>query len=296
MQTIYLAECGTHAIVDATFWHSRADERRGGRRLLRSITDTMLVMWDRGFHVYDMFADVKHKNSHVLARLPAHVKPQLHKRLADGSWLGWLKPSCPKRRKAGEQLLVRIIEYRVNDSALANPDEVHRLVTTLLDPRLYPAHDLVCAYHERWEIETVIDEIDTHQLSGRHALRSQKPVGVVQELYALLLAHFVVRSVMCEAAASQPQQVDTDRLSFTTALELVKDAVYEYQIVACEQRGQLYQRLLSDIIRYAKLPERRLRINPRAVKRQASPYVKKRPKHKNWPQPKQEFAETIVLI
>jgi len=36
------------------------------------------------------------------------------------------------------------------------------MITTLLDPARYPALDLACAYHEPWEIELVIDEIDTH--------------------------------------------------------------------------------------------------------------------------------------
>jgi hypothetical protein len=52
---VYLAECGTHAIVDAGFWPGRTSERIGGFRVLRSVTPEMLVMWDRGFHDYDMF-------------------------------------------------------------------------------------------------------------------------------------------------------------------------------------------------------------------------------------------------
>src|SRR5919204_575770 len=59
---------------------------------------------------------------------------------------------------------------------------------------------VICAYHERWEIELTIDEIDTHQRLVQHPLRSQKPVGVIQELYSLLLAHYAVRALMAEAA------------------------------------------------------------------------------------------------
>ena len=64
--------------------------------------------------------------------------------------------------------LVRIIEYKVSDPALADPDEIHRLLTTLLDPERCMAVALICAYHERWEIEIAMDEIATHQrLSAR---------------------------------------------------------------------------------------------------------------------------------
>ena len=53
------------------------------------------------------------------------------------------------------------------------------MITTLLNPRLAPAHDVACAYHERWEIEIVIDEIDTHQRLVGRTLRSLTPVGVI---------------------------------------------------------------------------------------------------------------------
>jgi hypothetical protein len=50
MQGVYLAECGTHAIVDAGFWPYCVSERVGGFRMLRSVEPGMLLMWDRGFH------------------------------------------------------------------------------------------------------------------------------------------------------------------------------------------------------------------------------------------------------
>ena len=292
-QGVYLAECGTHVIVDAGFWPIHTSERVGGRRLLRSVTAGMLVMWDRGFHDYDMITGVQARQAHVLSRLPAHVKPKRVKVLPDGSWLATISPSDYQRRRQGERCLVRIIEYKVTDPALADPNETHRLLTTLLDPDLYPAVDLICAYHERWEIEIAIDEIDTHQRLSAKTLRSLKPVGVIQELYGLLIAHFIIRYLMHEAAVQA--DIDPDRLSFVQAVELIKDAIPEFQMVAEDQREQLYQRLLRDIAR-RPLPERRNRINPRVVKRKMSNFLKKRPKHYEWPQPEISFREAVVVI
>jgi hypothetical protein len=293
VQCVYLAECGTHVIVDAGFWPIHTSERVGGRRLLRSVAAGMLVMWDRGFHDYDMVAGVQARQAHVLGRLPAHVKPERVKILPDGSWLAYIYPSDYKRRKQGERCLVRIIEYKVTDPALADPNETHRLLTTLLDPDLYPAVALVCAFHERWEIEIAIDEMDTHQRLSVKTLRSLKPVGVIQELYGLLIAHFVIRYLMHEAAVQA--DIDPDRLSFVHAVELIKDAIPEFQMVAEDQREQLYQRLLRDIARQP-LPERRNRVNPRVVKRKMSNFLKKRPKHYQWPQPEISFREAVVVI
>ena len=279
---VYLVECGTHAIVDAGFWPVKTSERVGGFRMLRSVTAGMLLMWDRGFHDYDMFVQARQRGAHVLARLPGHVKPTMVRSLGDGSYLAYLQPSNYQRRKKGERLLVRVIEYTLTDPNLPGWGETHRLVTTLLDPEAYPSLELICAYHQRWEIEITIDEIDTHQRLLPGPLRSRKPVGVIQELYGLLIAHYIIRTCMYQAA--QQVQLDPDRLSFIGAVRVLQKAVPEFQMTAPEQLPALYQRLLRDIAR-KRLPPRRLRSNPRVVKRKMSNFKLKRAEHQLWPQP-----------
>ena len=293
VQCVYLAECGTHAIVDAGFWPIHTSERVGGHRLLRSVTADMLVMWDRGFHDYEMIVAVRQRQAHVLSRLPAHVKPERVQTLPDGSWLAYIYPSDYQRRQQGERCLVRIIEYKVSDPALADPNETHRLLTTLLDAECCPAVALICAYHERWEIEIAIDEMDTHQRLSAKTLRSLKPVGVIQELYGLLIAHFIIRSLMHEAALQA--NIAPSQLSFVHAVEVIKDAIPEFQMVAKDQREQLYQRLLKDMAR-RPLPERRNRVNPRVVKQKMSKFLRKRQEHYQWPQPESSFPEALVVI
>jgi hypothetical protein len=290
---VYLVECGAHAIVDAGFWPCHTSERVGGFRMLRSIEPGMLVMWDCGLHAYDMFQRVRQREAHVLSRLPAHVKPQRVRRLPDGSYLAYISPSDYHRRKRGERLLVRVVEYTITDPALPGYGEVHRLVTTLLDHRACPALDLACAYHERWEIELVIDEVDTHRRLAGRPLRSLKPVGVIQELYALVIAHYAIRFLMHEAALQT--RLDPDRLSFVHALRVIQDAVPEFQMVAYDQLSLLYARLLQDIAD-GRLPERRLRSNPRVVKRKMSKFHLKRPEHYHWPQPTRSLRQALVLI
>jgi hypothetical protein len=293
IQGVYLAECGTHAIVDAGFWPCHTSERVGGFRMLRSLAEGMLIMWDRGFHDFDMLAQARKQGAHVLARLPAHVKPKRVRDLPDGSYLAYLYPSAYQRRKGGEQLLVRIVEYTIVDPALPGYGERHRLVTTLLDPEAYPALDLAYAYHERWEIEVVIDEVDTHQRLAGRPLRSLKPVGVIQELYGLLVAHYAIRFLMHEAALQVG--TDSDRLSFVHALNVIRDAIPEFQMTTPEQWPQLYTRLLRDIADRL-LPARRLRSNPRVVKRKMSNFRLKRPEHQHWPQPTLSFRQSVALI
>jgi hypothetical protein len=292
VQAVYLAECGTHAIVDAGFWPCHTSERVGGFRLLRSLDSGMLVMWDRGFHDIAMLVGARAQGAHVLSRLPNHVKPHHIRTLADGSALAALvasdNPHCPD----GTRVLVRVITYTISDPALPGYGETYRVITTLLDPDHAPAHALACAYHERWEIELVIDEVDTHQRLAARTLRSLTPLGVIQELYGLLIAHYAVRRLMHEAALAA--DVDPDRLSFVHALEVIRDAVPEFQLVAPEQVDELYRRLLADIAA-KRVPERRTRTNPRVVKQKMSKFKLKRADQDRPPQPSRSFQEAVVV-
>jgi hypothetical protein len=152
---------------------------------------------------------------------------------------------------------------------------------------------LAQAYHERWEIEITIDETDTHQRRAFQPLRSQKPVGIIQELYGLLLAHYAIRKVMVDAA--NLSGLDPDRLSFINALRLIGEAIPEFQLAPLECHAYLYQQLLHDISRF-RLPPRIPRINPRVVKRKMSIFDRKRPGHYHLPQPKTSFANAIQIL
>jgi hypothetical protein len=292
VQVVYLAECGTYVIIDAGFWPCHTSERVGGFRLLRSLREDMLVLWDRGFHDDDMLVGARQRGAQVLSRLPSHVKPQRLRTLPDGSVLATLHPSDYQRRKQGEHLIVRVITYTMTNPALPGYGETYRVLTTLLDPCQAPAHELACAYHERWEIKLVVDEVDTHQRLAGRTLRSLKPVGVIQELYGLLLAHYAVRVLMHEAALQA--NLDPDRLIFVHALEVMRDAVPEFQLVVPEQLPLLYRRLLQDIAA-RRLPARRPRSNPRVVKRKMSNFKLKRTEHARPPKPERSIRDAIVI-
>lgn len=293
VKSVYLCELGTHAIVDCGFYPVHTSEHKGARRLTRSIEPDMLVMWDAGLHSYDLVKKTLGKGAQALSRIPETLKLEPVARLDDGSYLAYLRPSEPKRRRAGEHILVRVIEYTIDDPTLPGYKKRHRLITTLLDAPSYPALMLARRYHERWEIELSIDEIDTHQRLAERPLRSLKPVGVLQELYGLLIAHYLVRKVIHDAAVQVGW--DPDRISFINALELICDAIPEFQMLKPKYHAERYQRLLEDI-RAFKLPPRENRWNPRVVKRKMSNFPKKRPHHYKKKPLKKPFQETIVIL
>src|SRR3712207_8911104 len=108
--------------------------------------------------------------------------------LADGSYLTTVYPSDKDRRHRRAGVRVRVVEYRLEGVAEAEP--LYRLVTTILDPQKAPAAELAALYHERWEIEGALAELKTQLRGARMVLRSKTPELVRQEVWGLLLAHF----------------------------------------------------------------------------------------------------------
>ena len=68
--------------------------------------------------------------------------------------------------------MVRVIEFRLKDVKGAEP--IYRLITTILDPTQAPAKELAALYHERWEIETALDELKTHLRGAQIVLRRRR--------------------------------------------------------------------------------------------------------------------------
>jgi hypothetical protein len=292
-QVVCLVEIGTHAIVDAGLWPVHTSERLGAKRMLRSVTDDMLVLWDAGLHSFAMIQATLARRAHFLGAAPIAIRPQRLRRLPDGSWLVKLVENPKKHKSSNPPLRLRLIEYTFSDPALPGYNEKRRLFTSLLDEQAYPALLLAQSYHERWEVEIVIDEADTHQRQPSQVFRSRHPVGLLQEFYGLLIAHYAIRKIMLDSA--HLAGLDSDQISFTNALRIIQNAIAEFQQTHLDQIPDLYQRLLKDIAVF-RLPPRENRINPRVINRQVSRFDKKHPKHRCWPQPTVPVHDAIVLI
>ena len=289
-----LARAGLRAMLSAELDLAVVGEAADGAETVRRCRDLRpdLVLMDVRLPVLDGIAATRATGAHFLGRVPATIVPLVVRTLVDGTQLVRLRPSDYPSRRRGQAVLVRLLRYTLDDPGRPGHGEEHLLATSLLTPRRAPAEELVVAYHARWEFELAADELKTHQRPAA-PLRSRKPVGVDQEVYALLLAHYVVRAVMADAACAA--SLPPARLSFLAALRLGRAALPDFQRAAPAEHARLYRQLLADIAA-ARLPERRDRSNPRVVKRKMSNFAVKGPQHRRWPQPTSPFRAAVRLL
>ena len=221
---VALLENGTHVLWGAHMDRYATDELTLAEKVIPSLRPGMLCMADRFFPGYKLWRMAAKTGADLLWRVRQNARLEVEKRLPDGSYLSRIYASAKNRRKKRNGIVVRVIEYRLKDVADAEP--MYRLTTTILDHEKAPAKELAALYHERWEIETTLDELKTHLRGAQIVLRSKTPELVRQEFFGLLMAHFAIRGLMHEAALKVDE--DPDRLSFVHSVHVVQRRIARY--------------------------------------------------------------------
>ena len=221
---VALLESGTHVLWNARMADYATDEITLAREVVPGLGKGMLCLADRFFPSYELWRAAAKTGADLLWRVRQNARLEVDQRLPDGSYLSRIYASTKDRRKQRHAIVVRVIEYRLQDVPGAEP--IYRLITTILDPAAAPAKELAALYHERWEIETALDELKTHLRGAQIVLRSKTPELVRQEFYGLLMAHYAVRGLMHEAALRAGE--DPDRLSFLHSVRVVQRRMARY--------------------------------------------------------------------
>jgi hypothetical protein len=249
-------------------------------RLLRGLWEQLkkgdILLGDRAYGEYTTLAGLPKQGVDVVARLHHRRKVDFRKaqRLAknDGLFV-WTKGyqqsqilSPTEWALLPAQITVRIIRFTATIRGFRGRRIT--LVTTLLDPKLYPAPDLVALYARRWRLELCLRDLKTTM--GMEQLRCKTPDMADKELLAYLVAHNLIRCVIAEAVARF--QVDLERVSFKGSV----DALRQYSDAIAKARNQkmrrqLWEDLLLNLARDL-VPYRPDRIEPRALKRRPKPY------------------------
>jgi hypothetical protein len=108
-----------------------------------------MLLMDAGIFCYRMAKQTKTQNAEFLARSQMRTLEPIRK-LADGSYLAKIYSHNNHRRLDKNGMVVRVINYRLNDPSGTGYQGPRRLITSLLDATEHPASELVALYHERW--------------------------------------------------------------------------------------------------------------------------------------------------
>jgi hypothetical protein len=261
----------THVLVAAKFGPLSCGEITLAESLWPQVPDHSLVLVDRSFLAANVLVPLARDgtNRHWLTRAKPSTHWKVVKRLSATESLVELE-ICAKTRRADPSLprtyVARAIRYQVKGFT------AQVLLTSLLDPKTYPAKEITALYHERWELELGYDEIKTDLLERLESIRSRTIKGVEQELWGIFLGYNLVRLEMARTA--KDLGVPPTRISFVTALRIVCET---WSWCAIASPGAIPARLrnMRDAFSRLVLPERRPRLYPRVVKLKVSAYPRK---------------------
>jgi Insertion element 4 transposase N-terminal/Transposase DDE domain len=224
---VALLENGTHVLWGAHMDQYATDELTLAEKVIPLLSKGMLCMADRFFPSYQLWRMAAKTGADLLWRTRQNARLEVEKRLPDGSYLSRIYASTSDRRNARNGIIVRVIDYHLKD--VEGSESLYRLITTILGREQAPAKELAALYHERWEIETTLDELKTHLRGAQIVLRSKTPDLVRQEFFGLLMAHFAIRGLMHEAALKADE--DPDRLSFLHSVHVVQRRMARYAAI-----------------------------------------------------------------
>lgn len=199
-----------------------------------------VAVGDRAFCSYAHVALLQQRGVQVVFRLHQHLKADFRRRnqrspapkskrpstfvfaLSYGprdQLLAWRKPKRPSRTMTTKQhaalpelLTVRLLQYDIGQPGFRTRKVT--LLTTLLDPRQYPAHEIAQLYRRRWQIEVNFRHLK--QTLGLDILHGQKPDTAEKEILMFTIIYNLVRAVML--AEADRRKVEPDRVSFIDAL------------------------------------------------------------------------------
>jgi len=243
--------------------------------LLPAIPQDVVVVMDRNFFAFDFLWDLHaegrrdflvriKKNRRPNAAIPQNVQDQ------------WLDYPVPQHYQKDRPDLPRVWPLRLITYQPPGGTEPIRLLTTLRDPAI-TWQTLSELYRERWEEETVFDEVKTHlcesaTVSRPNDLRSKTPERVCQEIYGLFTLFNLLRKIMVSATQKGTNvQNDPRRISFTAALKTIRKHTLKMMAQPVAKLALLYRQALEAIAR-AQVPKRSERRNPREVKVKMSQY------------------------
>jgi len=273
MRVTTLMALRSHLLAAVNFGAYELGEMTLAKGLFEQLPENSLAIVDRGFAYPATLIPVEQMggNRQWLTRARKNHSWTVVERLGKGDCIVEMRLSrSTLERTPGlpEVWRVRAVDYKRRGF------RAQTLLTSLLDPKAYPASELVALYHERWEIELGFDEVKTEMLERQESIRSKTPTGVRQEFWGIALAYNLVRLEMQRAAALAG--VAPTRLSFVNSLRAIRYWLVYFALLSPGNLPKTLERMRDEIAGYVLPPRRSERWYPRSVKIKMSNYDRKR--------------------
>jgi hypothetical protein len=238
-----LLEIGLHHPLAAAIGHSGQSEWQLSVQLLAQLAKGCLLLADRlyGCAAFAALAEdhCQRVGSQFLIRARSNIRVTGQRRLRDGSRLVQVPVRHPKTRRVLRTLRLREIWAQVHRKGWRS--QPVRLWTSLLDPRVAPATELIALYGQRWEQELYFRQLKL-QLRRTDLLQSHTVTTAAQEIALCILASALVAQERMRAAAGT---VPVLRVSFVKVLELLRP-LWLVLAVAGDILSEQQQREITD--------------------------------------------------
>ncbi|REL35194.1 IS4 family transposase [Thalassotalea euphylliae] len=268
-----LMEVSSHLLLDSAFDSRHVGEMTLAERLLPTVPEESLTLFDRGYYSLGLLHNWQHQGQNTHWMIPARkdLQYQVERSLGEYDKIVTLSTSPQARKKfrgLPAHLTARLTSYQVNGKS-------YRVLSSLTDPLRFPYDELTEVYTQRWEIELGFREMKQGLHQAKHVLRSKKPDMVRQELWGLLLAYNLIRIAMLDAANAD-EMISPTRLSFSLCMRHVIAFLMLTPIRSASKLPIHYEELLTTLRMFTlpdKLPDRHY---PRVVRKKPTKYPYKR--------------------
>ena len=268
-----LMEVSSHLLLDSSFDARHVGEMTLAERLLPSVPDDSLTLFDRGYYSLGLLYQWQKQGQNTHWMLPAKkdLQYQIERDISDHDKIVTLHTSPQARRKftgLPEQITARLTMYEIDGKS-------YRVLSSLIDLMRYQYDELTDVYTQRWEIELGFREMKQGLHQSKHALRSKKPDMVRQELWGLLLAYNLIRIVMIDATKAEETLIPR-QLSFSLCMRHIIAFLMLTPIHSASKLPMHYEELLKTLRMFVlpdRAPDRRF---PRVVRKKAHKYPYKR--------------------
>lgn len=270
LRAVCLMDTHSHELMDAQLGAMTQGELTLAASL--DVPDQSITVFDRAYFSAAFLLDWQTQGTdrHWLMRAKDNLRHEVVASHAKGDFTIRM-PVSQRARKLAPGLPLWW-QARLIEVTLAG--RTRRFITSLDDPRRYPAKQLAALYCQRWEIELGFCEIKQSLQAGQFVLRSKQPALVRQEIWGVLIAYTLLRRQM--RLMAQHLNVPPVRIGFHVAAIAIIDLLRFAPLASAATLPKRLSLLYEQARIFVLLP-RRPRSCPRVVKHRASKYPRKMP-------------------